>query len=371
MKAAEPRTEDLLRLDDVRVVFGESDTPGNRLARWFRKQREPVVALRDVSIRVKRGEALGLVGESGSGKTTIGRAMLGLVKATSGRVTYAGADVGAMNRADLRDLRARLQMMYQDSLGSLDPRMRVGPSVAEPLRIHTEQSRAESRQGAIEALERVGLNPGDDFYARYPNELSGGQQQRAVLARALVTRPEALVLDEPLSGADVSIRVRLLDLFMELRAMLNLTYVFITHDLALARYVCDRIVILYRGEVVESGSTDAIFADPRHPYTRALIQAVPSKLKARGGDVESRLVADAITASVPDACPLYGRCPIGVGGVCDVLKPPLEGLRGSPDHLVACHYAEPSRAFLIPSAAQGEERSMPSRPEMDDRGGIP
>jgi peptide/nickel transport system ATP-binding protein len=299
-----------------------------------------VVALHDVSLTVHRGEVLGLVGESGSGKTTIGRLMLGLLKATSGTVTYAGQDVGQMERMELRALRAHLQMVYQDALGSLDPRMRVGSSVAEPLRIHADLSRSETREAAIEALELIGLSPGEDFYGRYPNELSGGQQQRAGLARALVTRPEALVLDEPLSSADVSIRVRLLDLLLDLRKDLDLTYVFITHDLALARYICDRIVILYRGEVVERGPASDIFADPRHPYTRALINAVPARLRARAGNEATRLVAERTGVGHPDrvGCPLFGRCPIGVQGVCDIEKPPLIPMGESSDHDVACHY---------------------------------
>lgn len=342
MTSAGGETEALIALEGVRVEFGASDERG-WLSRWFGRHREPVVALKTVDLVVRRGEAIGIVGESGSGKTTIGRTMLGLVKATSGTVSYAGADIGAMGRAELRALRARVQMMYQDSLGSLDPRMRVGTSVAEPLRIHTDRSRSDVRRSAVEALELVGLNPGEDFYARYPNELSGGQQQRAVLARALVTRPEALVLDEPLSNADVSIRVRLLDLFMDLRVDLDLTYVFITHDLALARYVCDRLVILYRGEVAESGSTDQIFSDARHPYTKALIHAVPSRLKAKSGDVGSRLVTESVVGSTPVGCPLFGRCPIGTEGVCDVVKPDLLPIRGATEHVVACHYSEPDR----------------------------
>jgi peptide/nickel transport system ATP-binding protein len=353
----------LVSLDGVHVVFGDSDET-RRLSRWFVKQREPVRALKGVDLVVKRGEALGIIGESGSGKTTIGRTMLGLVKASSGTVSYDGLDVAPMGRTELRALRARIQMMYQDSLGSMDPRMRVGTSVAEPLRIHSDRSRSEARKAALEALELVGLHPGEDFYRRYPNELSGGQQQRAVLARALVTRPEVLVLDEPLSSADVSIRVRLLDLFVELRKTLELTYVFITHDLALARYVCDRLVILYRGEIVESGPTREVFSDPRHPYTQALINAVPSRLKAKSGDVGSRLVAEAVVGSAPSGCPLYGRCPIGVEGVCDIIRPELIPLRTSSRHDVACHYAEPERAegrVLPPGSQRADTSRDPSR----------
>jgi oligopeptide/dipeptide ABC transporter ATP-binding protein len=243
-------------------------------------------------------------------------------------------------------LRARLQMVYQDSLGSLDPRIRLGASVGEPLRIHTSQSGSAIQKAAIDVLELTGLIPGEAFYSRFPNELSGGQQQRAGLARALVTRPEALVLDEPLSSADVSIRVRLLDLLVELRSEFGLTYVFITHDLALANYVCDRIVILYRGEIVESGPTGSIFADARHPYTRALIDAVPHRLKARSG-AASRLHTGLALVNDSVGCPLYGRCPIGVQGVCDVIKPALLPVRGSHNHEVACHYSESQPASAV------------------------
>jgi peptide/nickel transport system ATP-binding protein len=339
-------SEPLIRLQDVGVLFGGLQRKLgllNKLVKW----RAPVVALRDVNIAINTGEAVGLVGESGSGKTTMGRLMMGLLKPTSGTVRFGGDDVGAMNRAGLKALRARFQMVYQDALGSFDPRMRVGSSVEEPLRIHTHQTRPEIRKAALDVLELIGLSPAEEFYGRFPNELSGGQQQRAGLARALVTRPEALVLDEPLSSADVSIRVRLLDLLVQLRSSFELTYIFITHDLALARYVCDRLVILYRGEVVETGPTGLIFQDPRHPYTKALIHAVPTRLKARTGDIATRLQVDTGVAPSTVGCPLYVRCPAGVEGLCDVVKPPLIGLYDDANHEVSCHYAEPGRASPV------------------------
>jgi oligopeptide/dipeptide ABC transporter ATP-binding protein len=329
--------ETLVTLQNASVVFGGSIGEIGLLQK-LTKWRDPVVALRDASLSVARGEVLGLVGESGSGKTTVGRLMLGLLKATSGTVTFAGDDIAQMGREALRQLRARLQMVYQDPLGSLDPRMLVGSSVAEPLRIHTDKDRSEARRAAIDALELVGLSPGVRFYNRYPNELSGGQQQRVGLARALITRPEALVLDEPLSSADVSIQVRLLDLLLKLRSELHLSYVFITHDLALARYICDRIVILYRGEIMEQGPTAAIFADPRHPYTQALINAVPARLKARSRTTGARLQTERGLAPPQGGCPLFGRCPIGVEGVCDVDRPALAALHEASNHEVACHY---------------------------------
>jgi oligopeptide/dipeptide ABC transporter ATP-binding protein len=281
--------------------------------------------------------------------------MMGMLKPTSGEVRFGGADVADMDRKQLKALRSRLQMVYQNALGSLDSRLRIGASIAEPLRIHRrDMSRAEQRQRAIEVLEMVGLRPGEPFLSRFPGELSGGQQQRVAIARALITEPDALILDESLASADVSIRITLLDLLMELRERLSLTYVFITHELALARYLCDRLVILYRGEVVESGPTEAVFNGAQHPYTRALIDAVPAHGKSRFEDSPVQLNVDTLLVRSTIGCSLYGRCPIGVAGVCDLTAPELV-VTDAQGHSVACHFASSGELAATPDAAGGDE----------------
>lgn len=338
MTAAEQKVQHI-ELRDVSMIFGAGERP---IARWLArlvKPRTVVAALQHVNIAIARGEAVGLVGESGSGKSTSGRLMMGMLKPTSGTVYFGGADVAGMDRKQLKALRSRLQMVYQNALGSLDSRMRIGASIAEPLRIHRRGAhRAQLRERAIEVLEMVGLRPGEVYLDRFPSELSGGQQQRVVIARALVTEPEALILDESLASADVSIRVTLLDLLMELRQRLSLSYVFITHELALARYLCDRLVIMYRGEVVEVGPTEVVFTDPQHPYTRALIDAVPAHGKSRFEDSPVQLKTDTLLVRGTVGCPLYGRCPIGVAGVCDVTAPKLVPV-GDAGREAACHFA--------------------------------
>lgn len=339
MTTAEPRQE-LLGLHDVTVVFGSASPGWSRLS-WLSPPRTAVAALDHVNISIARGEAVGLVGESGSGKSTSGRLLMGMLKATGGQVLFDGANVGAMKRNALKALRGQLQMVYQDAEGSMDSRMRIGASIAEPLRIHGgTRSRAETNRAVHDALELVGLSPASAYIDRYPKELSGGQQQRVVLARALITRPAALILDESLASADVSIRVTLLDLLIELRRSLELTYIFITHELALARYMCDRLVILYRGKVVEIGPTNQVFEQPRHPYTKALIEAVPARHKSPLDDSSDALKSDTLLVSNRTGCALYGRCPIGVAGVCDVQPVSLQPVSGEFGHEVACHFAD-------------------------------
>jgi len=232
-----------------------------------------VRAVDDVSFTIERGETFGLVGESGSGKTTTGRCILRLVEPTSGEVIFDGKDVLALSRGEMRRTRRDMQIVFQDPYSSLNPRMRVSDIVEEPLVIHGLGSRTERRERVRELFNLVGLNP--DHLRRYPQEFSGGQRQRIGLARAIALNPSLVVADEPVSALDVSVQAQVVNLLMDLQQQLKLTYLFIAHDLRLVEHICGRVAVMYRGKIVELGPTAAIFARPQHPYTRALLSAIP------------------------------------------------------------------------------------------------
>ncbi len=238
-----------------------------------KRQVAAVKAVDDVSFDIYRGETLGLVGESGSGKSTTGRTMLQLYRPTSGSVMVEGKELTTMQGEDLRKMRQQMQMIFQDPYASLNPRMTVGNIVSEPLRIHNMMKGPELREYVESLLEKVGLNP---FYInRYPHEFSGGQRQRIGIARALALSPSFIVADEPVSALDVSIQAQVVNLMQELQEELNLTYLFIAHDLSMIRYICDRVAVMYKGKIVELGETDELFDNPLHPYTKVLLSAVP------------------------------------------------------------------------------------------------
>jgi len=268
-----------------------------------------VRAVDGVSLEVCAGETLGIVGESGSGKTTLGRAMLRLVEPTRGRVEFEGRDITRLGERELRPLRRRMQPVFQDPHAALNPAMTIGDAVAHPLLIQglaPDRAAARARAGAM--LERVGITPAGAFLDRYPEDLSGGQKQRIVLARALVTGPSLVVADEPVAMLDMSVRALVLDLMAGLRRELGLTYVLITHDLATARLLCDRVAVMYLGRVVEVGPAHAVLHDPRHPYTKALLDAVPRigpTFAATAGAGRTRLV---VSGEVPDATEIPGGC---------------------------------------------------------------
>ena len=228
-----------------------------------------------VSFEIAEGEVLGLAGESGSGKSTTGRLLLRLLEPTSGRIEYRGRDITSFGAREMEGLRARAQIVFQDPNSSLSPRMSVGQAISHPLQIHRIGTPAEQRERVLDLMEKVGLSPAQFLYRKYPHQLSGGQSQRVVLARALVTAPDFLVADEPIAMADVSVRALILQLMRRLKDEMGLTYLFITHDLATAKYLCDRIAVLYLGRIVELASRDDLFGRPHHPYTKALLQAVP------------------------------------------------------------------------------------------------
>ena len=235
--------------------------------------RSVVRAVDDVSFTIERGETFGLVGESGSGKTTTGRCILRLIEPTSGEVMFDGRDVLSLPRAELRRLRRHMQIVFQDPYSSLNPRMRAGAIVEEPLAIHGLGSKAERRAKVRELFELVGLDP--DHLERYPREFSGGQRQRIGLARALALNPSLVIADEPVSALDVSVQAQVINLLMELQRRLSLTYLFIAHDLRIVEHICTRTAVMYLGRIVETGDTGRLFAAPRHPYTRALLSAIP------------------------------------------------------------------------------------------------
>ena len=253
----------------------------HNLRTWFpvtsgllRRHTDDVKAVDDVSFTVDEGTTVGLVGESGSGKTTVGRTILKLTPATSGRISFAGRDILPLSEREFRPLRREMQMIFQDPFGSLNPRLSIYAIVAEPLEIHfPEMTRAERRDRVAELLRQVGLKP--EMMARYPHEFSGGQRQRIGIARALAVKPRFIVCDEPVSALDVSVQAQIVNLLQDLQEELGLTYLFIAHDLAVVEHISNHVLVMYRGKIVESASAEAIYADPQHDYTKKLLAAVP------------------------------------------------------------------------------------------------
>ncbi|MHB1294647.1 MAG: ABC transporter ATP-binding protein [Anaerolineae bacterium] len=318
------------------------------LTKWFPVQKslldqvlaghtDYVHAVDGLTFNIRRGEVFGLAGESGSGKSTTGRAILRLTEPTAGTVIFDGIDLSTLSASEMRRLRRRMQVIFQDPMAALNPRMTIGDAIAHPLRIHMPERAREHRDMIIEMLGRVGLTPPDLYLSKFPHQISGGQRQRVVIARALITHPDLVLADEPIAMADVSVRVLLLDLMRELKEELNLTYLFITHDLATAKYICDRIGILYLGKMVEMGDLREVYGHPLHPYTMALLAAVPvpNPHERRTVPMPEGEIPNPINP--PPGCRFYARCPYKQPS-CAVEEPRLRELR--PGHWVACEYAE-------------------------------
>ena len=296
----EPQDNLLLDVRDLKTYF---PVRGGWLGR-----KQYVRAVDGVDLGVRRGSTLGLVGESGSGKTTVGRTILRLVEHTAGTVRFDGMDVLEMGRADLRRLRRRMQIIFQDPVGSLNPRMTVGDIVAEPLAVHDLVPRRQRRIRAGELMERVGLSAG--YVNRYPHEFSGGQRQRIGIARALAAEPDFIVCDEPVSALDVSIQAQILNLLRDLQVEMGLTYLFIAHNLAVVEHFADDVAVMYLGRIVEQAPADTLYADPVHPYTRALLSAVPvpdPQHKSAGTKLPGETPSP---ISPPAGCHFHPRCPL-------------------------------------------------------------
>src|SRR4051794_18079505 len=300
-------TQTLMEIRDLQVHFALHGTFRSRVTG---RGGGAVKAVDGVSFDLMQGEVLGLVGESGSGKTTLGRALLGLVRPTGGSVKLNGEELVGLPERALRPKRRHLQMVFQDPHASLNPGMRLQTALAHPLQIHKLTSGdAETQAKVRETLELVGLSPTERFAESFPSDLSGGQKQRAAIARAIITGPDLVVADEPVSMLDMSVRAKILELMIDLKNRLGLTYVYVTHDLAGAKFFCDRVAIMYLGRIVEIGSVDEIFSDPKHPYTQALIRAIPEP------DPDKALPRDLPRGEVPDAanpplgCSFHPRCP--------------------------------------------------------------
>jgi oligopeptide/dipeptide ABC transporter ATP-binding protein len=318
----------------------------------FQRQVGAVQAVDGVSFDINEGETLGIVGESGCGKSTTARLITRLLEPTSGSITYEGRDISHLSRQELKPLRRDMQVVFQDPYSSLNPRKTVGTIIGEPFVIHgIEYDTAKRKRLVQDLMEQVGLNP--EHYNRLPFEFSGGQRQRIGVARAIALKPRLVVADEPVSALDVSIQAQILNLLRDLQRDLGLTIVFIAHDLSVVRHMCDRVAVMYLGKIVEFANNDQLYDHPRHPYTGALLSAVPVPDPRLAREKHRQVLVGDVPSPTnpPPACRFHTRCPKFVAGHCDVEEPLLEAKQGG--NIAACHYplTDEEIASRVPTAA--------------------
>ena len=323
-------SETLLSIRNLRKYFAQRSG-------LLRQHKQYLHALDGVSFDIARGETLGLVGESGCGKSTLGKTLLRLYEPDAGEIVFDGRDIRTLSRADMRALRQRMQMVFQDPYDSLNSRHTVGAIIEEPLIVHRIGNDAQRREQVRELLQRVGLP--DNSIERYPHEFSGGQRQRIGIARAIALRPDFIVCDEPLSALDVSVQAQIINLLLELRASMNLSLLFISHDLSVVRHLSDRVAVMYLGEIVELAPAATIYSEARHPYTQYLIASIPKP--EPGARASMPLLHGEIPSPLhpPSGCRFHTRCP-RAEAICKAEKPEFRLIASDTRHLAACHFAE-------------------------------
>jgi oligopeptide/dipeptide ABC transporter ATP-binding protein len=326
----QPTGDELLVVEDVKKYF-----PITR-GIIFQKEIASVKAVDGVTFSIKPGETLGIVGESGCGTSTLARCIIRLLETTAGKVWFEGRDITRLSRANMRPIRREMTMIFQDPYASLNPRKRVGFIIGEPLEVHRLGTEKEVKTRVQELLEVVGLNP--EHYNRFPHEFSGGQRQRIGVARALAVNPKLIVCDEPVSALDVSVQAQILNLLKDLQDDFGLTYVFIAHDLNVVRHISDRVMVMYLGKVAEVSDRHQLYTEPKHPYTGALLSAVPIANPELGRARQAIVLEGDVPSPVnpPSGCRFHPRCPRFQEGHCDVEDPPLYPFGGG--HVAACHY---------------------------------
>jgi oligopeptide/dipeptide ABC transporter ATP-binding protein len=345
-------TDSLVRLDHVIKEFPVKS--GSIVAR----KRERIHAVSDVTLDIRRGETLALVGESGCGKSTLARCLMRLYAPTSGRVIFDGQDISNSSPSEMRPFRRRMQMIFQDPYGSLNPRRRVGSIIADPFLIHGLANGTGRLKRVQELMELVGLNP--EHYNRFPNDFSGGQRQRIGIARAVALHPDFIVCDEPVSALDVSIRAQILNLLDSLQEELGLTYLFISHDLSVVRHVSERVAVMYLGKIVELASVDDLYERPRHPYTRALLSAMPSADPERAQAREEVVLAGDPPSPLdpPAGCRFHPRCPRAQARCATEAPELVSRLNDEVKHLAACHFPLADKELLSVSNTVRKEASL-------------